>query len=152
MILISLMVLMTSSIFTTKAKAHSPNMISLGFNAGNFNVLIGHEVDDPNTHYINLVQVSVNGSIVLSTTYTNQSSTSGGDYSYPLNYTTGDIFEVYATCNEGGSITGCIIVGVGSCPQTGGPGIPGYFGFWLIIGFSIIVSIAIIYKKIRPRK
>ena len=149
MILISLMVLMTSSIFTIKAKAHSPNMISLGFNAGNFNVLIGHEVEDPNDHYIDLVRVSLNGSEILSTIYTNQSSTSGGDYSYPLNYTTGDIFEVYATCNEGGSITGCIICGVGSCPQSSGPGIPGYFGLWLTIGFSIIVSIVITYKKIR---
>ncbi|MBY8984143.1 MAG: hypothetical protein KGD65_03670 [Candidatus Lokiarchaeota archaeon] len=140
---------MTSSIFTIKTKAHSPNMINLGFNAGNFNVLIGHEVEDPNIHYIDLVQVSFNGSIVLNTTYTNQTSTSGADYDYPLAYSTGDIFEVYATCNEGGSITGCIICGVGSCPQSSGPEIPGYLGFWLIIGFSIIVSIAITYKKIR---
>lgn len=149
MILISLMVLTTSSIFTIKAKAHSPNMMNLGFSYGNFEVLIGHEVEDPNTHYINLVRVSVNGSEILSTTYTNQTSTVKAEFSYPCVYNTGDIFEVYATCNEGGSITACIICGVGSCPQSSGPGIPGYFGLWLIIGFSIIVSIAIIYKKIR---
>jgi hypothetical protein len=152
MVLISLMVLITSSNFAMKAKAHAPNGMSLGVssNPQTLNVLIYHEVEDPNTHYVNLVRIYVNGSEVLNTTYTSQPLTGGGTYNYLLNYTVGDRIEVFASCVQGGSMTACFIVGGGSCPQSSGaPGIPGYFGLWLFIGFSIIVSIMVTYKKIR---
>ena len=151
MVLISLMVLITFSNFAMKTRAHGPNMMNLGVSSGFLNVLIGHEVDDPNTHYVDQVKISVNGSEVLTTSYTNQSLTSGGSYQYPLVYDTGSLIEVIARCNEGGSITACLNVGVGGgCPQSStGPQIPGYFGLWLILGFSIIAAIVVTYKKIR---
>ncbi|MCK4285906.1 MAG: hypothetical protein KAX18_06875, partial [Candidatus Lokiarchaeota archaeon] len=145
------MVLITSSNLPIKAKAHAPNGMNFGVssNPPTLDILIYHEVEDPNTHYINLVRISVNGSEILSTTYTNQTLTGGGSYNYPFNYTVGDRIDVYASCIEGGSMTACFIVGGGSCPSSSGPGIPGYFGLWLIIGFSLMVSIVIAYKKIR---
>ena len=154
MILISLMVLITSSNFAMKAKAHAPNGMTLGVssNPQPLNVLIYHEVENPNTHYVNLVRIYVNGSEVLNTTYTSQPLTGGGTYNYLLNYTVGDRIEVYASCIEGGSRTACFVVGGGSCPQTSEPEIPGYFGLWLIIGISITVSIVLTIRKIRYRK
>ena len=153
-VLISLMVLITSSNLAIKTKAHALNGMNFGVssNPPTLNILIYHEVEDPNTHYVNLVRISVNGSEVISTEYTNQPLTGGGTYDYPFNYSVGDRIEVYASCIEGGSRTACFVVGGGSCPQTSEPEIPGYFGLWLIIGISITVSIMIAYKKIRYRK
>jgi len=151
-ILISLVILITSSNFAIKTKAHAPNSMSMGYSIATqtLSVLIFHDVTDPDNHYVDLVIISVNGSQVLSTPYTNQSSQAGGSYEYSITATNGSRIEVFARCVEGGSMTACIIVGVGGCPQNSGtPGIPGYFGVWLFIGFSIIVLLMVTYKKIR---
>lgn len=149
MVLISLMVLIASSNFALKAKADPPQSIILNYSLGTLNVLIGHAVGDPDEHYIDLVRINVNGSEVLSTPFTNQSSTDGASYHFSITANDGATIEVYARCNEGGSMTACMVVGGGSCEQNGGSGIPGYFGLWLIIGFSVIVAITVMYKKIR---
>ncbi|MHA1986766.1 MAG: hypothetical protein ACW98D_09015 [Promethearchaeota archaeon] len=155
MVLISLMVLITSSNLTVKTKAHPPESINMGYVEGTqtLTVTIVHGVDDPFVHYINQVIIRVNGSQVLSTPYTNQSSVGGGTYVYtPIVATSGSRIEAIATCIESGSMSACIIVGVGPCPTSSGPGIPGYLGLWLIIGISIVVSLMITYKRMKRRK
>jgi hypothetical protein len=154
-ILTSLMVLLTSSNLAIKTKAHPPSSIIIGYipSTQMVTVFIGHGVSDPFVHYVNQIIIRVNGSQVLSTLYTNQSTVSGGVYTYsPIVANNGSRIEVIATCIEGGSISSCLIVPDKVCSQSGGPEIPGYFGFWLIVGFSIIVSIMVTYKKIWPRK
>ncbi|MHA2182349.1 MAG: hypothetical protein ACXAAH_13100 [Promethearchaeota archaeon] len=150
-ILTSLMVLMTSSIFIINTKAHAPEGMTLSFdlNAQMLNVTIYHDVNDPNVHYVDRVIVTVNGSEVQDSFYSSQPTTAGGLYQYSITANNASTIRAIARCSEGGNVAACIIVGVGPCPLGGGPGIPGFFGLWLIIGFSIIVSLGIIYKKIR---
>lgn len=149
MILISLMVLITSPIFAIKAKAHPPGSMTLSYSSETLEVLIIHGVQNPNVHYIDLVIISVNGSEVQRTNHTSQSSAASASYAFSITANYGARIEVYARCVVSGSSTGCMVVGGGSCGQSGGLGIPGYFELWLILGFSIIISITITYKKIR---
>ncbi|MHA2280498.1 MAG: hypothetical protein ACXAC5_06575 [Promethearchaeota archaeon] len=151
MILISMIGLITTSNFAFKTNAHAPDSMTLDFNLNTqtLNISIVHTVSNPTLHYVNLFTISVNGSVVLSPQPTSQPDTTGGLYQYPISANDGATIQVSARCIEGGSIAACIIVGVGPCGQGGGPGIPGYFGLWVIIGLSIIVSLAVTYKKMR---
>ena len=136
---------------TQNVKAHNPETMIVSYNTstGILTVLISHTVSDPNSHYIALVVVQVNGSTVLTESYTNQSDVSNLQYLYNITANTNDRIQITATCNQGGSITICIIVGGGSCPQDGGDGIPGYLGLWVILGISVIVFLTVIHRKLR---
>ena len=142
------MMLITSPIFAIKAKAHPPGSMILSYGSGTLDVLITHGVQDPNIHYIDLVIVNVNGSEVQRTYPNNQSSAGSASFAFSITANNGATIEVYARCIVSGSTTGCMVVGGGSCGQSG-LGVPGYFGFWIILGFSIIVLMTITYKKIR---
>jgi hypothetical protein len=152
-IIIPLLILIVTSNFALKTKAHAAEGITLDFNLNTqmLNVSIEHAVEDPNTHYIDQIVINVNGSTVLTTPYTSQPSTAGGLYQYSITATNGSTIQALARCVEGGAIAGCIIVGVGLCPSPGG-GIPGYFGLSVIIGISLLISLTITYKKIKHRK
>ncbi|MHA2038217.1 MAG: hypothetical protein ACW98X_17405 [Promethearchaeota archaeon] len=149
-ILVSLILLLTASNLAMKTRAHAPEGITLTYNLNTqmLNITIDHEVDDPDAHYVDLIIINVNGSEVLNTAYTNQSSTTGGLYQYTIAANNGSTIQGFARCVEGGSVSACYIVGVGTCPPVGS-GIPGYFGIWVIIGFSLIISLFIIHKRIK---
>lgn len=149
-----------TSLGIQSARAHSPDSMIASYSFRNWefilDVSISHPVSDPNSHYISTVVVQINGSTELTETYTSQPSEDGAHYLYyNITANTNDIIQVTATCNEGGSISICIIVsgGIsdigGPCPQDGGDGIPGYLGIWLIVGISVIALLTIIHRKLR---
>jgi len=133
------------------AKAHPPSAVNLAYdlNTQVFTVSITHSVSSPTSHYVDSVTITVNGSTVLTEDYTSQPSSLTFVYEYNITANNGAEIQALATCELGGSLIACIVVGSGSCGQGGGAVIPGYIGLWIIIGFSVIVLTTILHKKIK---
>lgn len=135
---------------TQNARADKPESLNLGFTGpSTLNLIISHPVDDPASHYISSVVIEINGTTVITETYTSQPDANWWTYHYNITASTNDIIEVTVTCIEGGTTTICLILGVGGCPQDGGPSIPGFFGLWVIFGISVIVFLTMIHRKLR---
>jgi hypothetical protein len=84
-----------------------------------------------------------NGEIYNTSVYTNQPTTNSFSYIYKVNATNGDVIDVYASCNQGGSKTTQIIVGQDNNEnETSTPG----FELILVLG-ALIVSIGLFRKK-----
>ncbi len=136
---------------TQNARAHQPYSMNLSYHSNPSSITVGisHPVDDPNVHYISKVVVEVNDIIVITETYTSQPTANNFYYTYNITAGTNDKVKVTATCNQGGSASVCLIIGVGGCPTDGGPQIPGYFGLSVILGISVIVFLTLIHRKLR---
>jgi len=137
---------------TLNVKAHSPADLTLDYDSNTevLTVTIIHGVSDRNSHYIESVYITVNGSMVLNKLYTSQPTSSTFSYTYNITANEGARIQVTATCIVGGDNTECIIVGSGSCDQ-GGIGIPGYLGLLIIFGITAIILSTITYKNVRKR-
>lgn len=137
---------------TLIVRAHNPADLDLDYNSNTevLTVTILHGVSDPNSHYIESVHITVNGSTVLNELYTSQPTSSTFSYMYNITASEGARIQVTATCNVGGDNTGCIIVGSGSCEPEGGA-IPGYLGLMMIFGISAIILSTVTHKNIRKR-
>ena len=130
-------------------KAHPPSGIVLLYNSNTnkLNVTISHSVSDPNTHYVYSVVIEVNGTTTVSETYTSQPSSILFTYQYNITANNGARIQASATCNQGGTVTECIVVGGGTCGTSNGSGIPGYSGLLLILGISIIALLFFVRRK-----
>ena len=86
--------------------AHSPSNISLNYNHENqkLETTITHQVSNPESHYIYNIIIKKNDETYNTYNYTNQTTSSSFTYIYEINLTEGDIIEVTALCNQGGSI------------------------------------------------
>ena len=137
---------------TINVKAHNPADVLLDYNSNTevLTVTIVHGVSDRNSHYINSVYITVNGSMVLNELYTSQPTSSTFSYTYNITANGGARIQVTATCIVGGDNTECIIVGSGSCDQ-GGIEIPGYLGLLIIFGITAIILSTFTYKNVRKR-
>lgn len=136
-----------SRIQTVKGHPPSGLILSYHINSGQLNATISHTVSGQ-SHYVELVTVKVNGSTVITQGYISQPGNLF-TYNYTITAEIGAEIHVTAECSQGGSISTCIKVGGGFCGQNGGGQIPGYLGFWLIIGVSVIALLVIIHKKIK---
>jgi hypothetical protein len=99
---------------TENASAHPPTSIYLTYKEGTLTVYIKHDSDDPNTHYIETVIVTVNRVEVLRETYTTQEVSAEKNlvtYYYTITASDRDVISVTAECNIEGSITETLIVG-----------------------------------------
>lgn len=136
---------------TQNASAHQPYSMNLSYNTNPSSITVGisHSVDDPNVHYISKVEVEVNDTLVITETYTSQPTANNFYYTYNITASTNDKVKVTATCNQEGSASVCLIIGVGSCPTDGGPQIPGYFGLWVVVGISVMIFLTLIHRKLR---
>ncbi|MHA1915292.1 MAG: hypothetical protein ACW986_04750 [Promethearchaeota archaeon] len=143
------------TIIGSDVRAHPPEAMVIDYNLNTqvLNVTFVHDVADPNSHYINSVRVTVNGSTVVSEVYSSQPDPLAFNYVYNFIANNGSTIQAVATCSVSGSIAACIIVGVGPCGQTGGGGqIPGYTGFLIIMTISLLVSLILTYKKLKRNK
>jgi len=137
---------------TQNVRAHKPTSILLSYssNPSSIDVGISHPVDDPNTHYIETVVVKVNGTTVITETYTSQPNANNFHYIYNITAGYNDNVLVTVTCVEGGTSSICLTIGVGSCSTGGGPpSIPGFPGVWVVIGISVVILLTLNYKKLR---
>ena len=102
---------LSSSLLSVSVNAHDPSalwVVWVGYGDGTYRlhyIQVDHEVEDPTTHYINLIEIFINRSKVISKTYQNQTNT---EYQYDsdidLNSTDNDRIKVVAYCNQGGKI------------------------------------------------
>ncbi|MFX0005845.1 MAG: hypothetical protein ACFFA7_07435 [Promethearchaeota archaeon] len=111
-ILLILFCFFSLCLFTLTVKAHNPqNMVlAYDFSKQELNVTITHNVVNPNTHYIELVEIRVNGSIVLSEGYTSQPTTSTFMYQFNVTAKHGATIQARAFCSISGSISRTIDV------------------------------------------
>ncbi|MHA2007326.1 MAG: hypothetical protein ACXABO_20835 [Promethearchaeota archaeon] len=142
-------VIITSVSINVKANPPQEMYLDYSTNTQVLNVTIVHAVDDPNSHYVQYIGVSINSTTIINQAYTSQPDPVIFSYVYNITASNGDNIQAIATCNVGGSIAACIIVGSGLCPQTGGADIPGYLGFLLILTVSMLIVIPLVYRKIR---
>jgi hypothetical protein len=109
---------LTFSLFTSEnASAHAPAALYPTYKEGTLTVYIDHQSDEPTTHYIETVTITVNRVELLSETYTSQTVDEKGKgmvtYSYTVTASDGDVISVTADCSIDGSITEFLTVGEG---------------------------------------
>jgi flagellar basal body-associated protein FliL len=121
--IVAIFLLIASSLFiifyvTENVSAHPPSKMWLEYDTGSEKLIvyIDHESEDPNTHYIETVTVSVNDVEVLNKTYATQeldSEKSVVMYSYTVAASEGDLIYVTAECSVDGSLSEKLIVDSG---------------------------------------
>ncbi|MFX1329706.1 MAG: hypothetical protein ACFE91_16375 [Promethearchaeota archaeon] len=141
------------SLMAISGKAHNPSSMSLSYDSNTeiLSVSIKHTVNNPNSHFIESVEIKLNGSTIINQPYTSQPSTSTFTYQYNITAGVGATIQAIATCNQIGSITRSIIVGDDSGGQDGTTEIPGYLGFLIITTLALIILLPLIYRKIKIR-
>lgn len=147
---LGLFLIVCTSLNVLNATAHSPSSMSLSYNSSTqeLSATITHSVGSDPSHYIQTVQINVNGTPTLTSPYGSQPDPVSFTYQYTIAADTGATIQVTAICSISGSITRSIIVGSDS---TGTPQISGYFGLLVIIGLSMITLLILIKKRIKKR-
>lgn len=158
---ISLFFFLTLSISAPNVQAHSPSITNLDYDtsASTLSVSFSHSVGGDPEHYIELVEISVNGTEILSEPYTSQP----GDtfqYSYNIDANTGAKIQVSAFCSFSGSDTQTMTVedttdsngGGDDGGQNGEITIPGYIGIGLVSLVSILIVVLVpMLKKMNQK-
>jgi hypothetical protein len=95
------------SIFSISLMAHPPKSVTVTYNEGKLKVVAVHKVQDPTTHYIKTITVSVDGKVVKVLTYTSQTSAEEQNVEASLpDIKAGSTIKVKASCNRFGSRNG----------------------------------------------
>lgn len=135
-LLVYLLILFSIFILTTSAsvRGNPPASMSLSYDVTTqtLTAQITHNVANPDTHYIETVEIRVNNTLVATETYTDQPTTSSFTYQISVSASDGDTIEVTAICNISGSITRSLTVG------SSAGGIPGYSGILVILAAAIM--------------
>lgn len=136
---------------TLNVKANNPTGLNLVYNSttGVLSSTITHGPPSAD-HYIEFVDIEINGSLILNTTYISQASNTI-TYDYVITANAGDIISVTAICSISGFITRTLTVGSGQGDPVVDDTIPGYLYMMIFISASIFVTSLIIYKKIKNK-
>lgn len=145
--LIATFVLFSLVLSSANVYAHSPSDMNLSYNntTKELEVKIKHQVSNPNSHYVTNIVVKINGETNLSKEYTSQP---GNDFTYTfenIETVEGDIIEVTALCNQGGSISRQLTVSSGEVSESDEDGSTP--GFELLLFIITIIAFLIIRKK-----
>ncbi|MBU7014401.1 MAG: hypothetical protein HXS52_12590 [Theionarchaea archaeon] len=99
--------------------AHPPSDILLDYDVDSqtLQVTLVHSVSDPAAHFVNRIQISLNGE-VTTYEYESQPTDSRFTYQFVLPADSGGTVDVTADCNRGGSISGSLTVGGPITPTT----------------------------------
>jgi hypothetical protein len=142
------------TVISSDVRAHPPESMILDYNLNTqaLNITFVHSVADVNSHFVDSVRVTVNGSTVVNEVYSSQPDPEFFNYVYNFAASNGSRIQAVATCSVSGSIAACIIVGVGNCGQTGGGGqIPGYSGVLIITAIALLFALPYTYKKLKRK-
>lgn len=103
--------------------AHAPSSMELEYNTDSqtLKAVITHNVSDPYTHYVLRIEIWKNGQSIETVKFAYQPTDSTFFYTFDIPAEEGDLLEVTADCNLGGSITGDLKVisglGKGKAPS-----------------------------------
>jgi hypothetical protein len=111
-----ILLLVIPALLITTVAAHPPSALNLTYNSSTseLSATITHAVRDPADHYIDPVEVRSGDAVLISVNYTSQPTNRTFMYVYTITAKSGDLLEVNATCNKGGSLAETILV-----PATG---------------------------------
>ncbi|TXT58198.1 MAG: conserved exported protein of unknown function [Promethearchaeota archaeon] len=143
-LLIILFLACTISISTNEALANPPSITDMNYDSSTntLSVSFSHIVDNPSSHYIESVEIKVNGEGVLTKTYTSQPGNSF-TYEYTIEANSGDTIEIIAICIISGQDSDTLNIedttdgDNGNGGQNGDVTIPGFIGLGLISMLSI---------------
>jgi hypothetical protein len=109
-IMITLFMVVVSS--PLSVSAHSPGSIELDFDydAQVLTVIFRHSVSNPNSHYVNQIEIWKNDVSYTTRTYDSQTNSTTQMDTFDVDAEDGDVLRVTGTCNQGGSRTGQITV------------------------------------------
>jgi hypothetical protein len=128
-------------IIIPNVSAHPPTKLSLNYNKSNSELIVNitHSVTNDN-HYIEWVNISINGLKFENYEYDIQQDRSFITYKYDISADINDVIQVKATCNQFGSITRELTV-----DENNGSSTPGFIFISIIISCLLIILIR--YKK-----
>jgi hypothetical protein len=148
-ILLSIFLMIGVLSTSLNVRGHEPSNMSLSYNSNTeeLTVSITHTVSNPNDHYIYRVRIWINASLINTSLYTSQPSTSSFSYVYDIIANIGASIQVTADCNQGGSITRSITISETNGQTDGEPAIPGFLGLLVIVSITIFITTFTIIKK-----
>ncbi len=99
--LIALFALNTGTVY-----GHSPSAMNLSYDLAEQELTIGitHQVENPDTHYVDKIEVRVNDELVTTEDYSSQPLATGTSVILEITAEIGDVIKVNASCNQGGSL------------------------------------------------
>ncbi|MHA2399063.1 MAG: hypothetical protein ACXADU_09260 [Promethearchaeota archaeon] len=102
-----------SAIFMGSVKAHSPYHLDLKYIPAETKLSVGfvHGVTDKGYHFVENVEILINGSTMVDQDYSAQPTTNVWFQEYTLAAVTGDNITVIATCSLGGKEEKTLILG-----------------------------------------
>jgi hypothetical protein len=94
------------SLMSICAFAHPPSNIEISTGAGIVQIVVAHNVEDPRTHYIKTIEVSLNGKKIIEQSFTFQfdKDVQKANYFLPA-LKSGDELVVDADCNQFGDLS-----------------------------------------------
>ncbi|MFA5271650.1 MAG: hypothetical protein WC412_04840 [Candidatus Omnitrophota bacterium] len=93
-----------SFLYVFEAFGHPPQKIDITQSDKTINIVVTHNVKDPATHYIKLIEVVLNGKKIIDQEFSLQTANfQKATYSIP-DLKKGDILEVDADCNQFGDL------------------------------------------------
>ena len=113
-------ILVALAIFPNLVSAHSPSGMDLAYNSDTdtLTVTVQHSVTDPNSHYIEKIEIYKNDVLEIERTYTSQESSSQKSDTFSVDAVDGDVLKATAICNIAGSITRDLTIGTTTTTTT----------------------------------
>jgi len=147
--------------FTTMASSHAPYYLDLTYNTDTttLTATFTHPVSDPNTHYVSIVEIKLNYTILDTFYYTSQPIADEFSYEYNITASEGDELLVTGDCSQGGYLAKFLLIGNSTISETTrnlpgdngnetDTGIPGYnLSIFLFSSLGILFIIFPIIKK-----
>jgi len=99
-----LVVLMSCVCFATAVYAHPPSSVAISRNGTSVEVMVTHTVSNPLQHYINLIEVFLNGKKIIEQHFSLQTENNQRALYIIPELKKGDIVEVEADCNQFGEL------------------------------------------------
>jgi desulfoferrodoxin (superoxide reductase-like protein) len=111
--------LVTLTYFPRSVNAHSPSGITLDYDTetNTLSVDVNHDVSNPNTHFIEKIEVYLNDVLEEERTYTSQETASSKSDTFNIEAIAGDVFKVIAYCNQFGSYEQSLVISDGTTTE-----------------------------------
>jgi hypothetical protein len=115
--------------------AHPPSKLDINYDIESRELIVNitHSVTNQD-HYIESVEIYINGGEYGIYDYDSQPSSSSFSYSYNINASDGDFFKIIARCNQFGTLTRELTVG----GDNNSPSTSGFISMLLIISILLI--------------